>query len=64
MTDSPKTFKYQPVLMKTTFGTYLPDYNYTLYMLNGSSLPPFISQNPKSAEMYLGQPAIKGTYYL
>ena len=50
--------------MKTTFGTYLPDYNYTLYMVNGSPLPIFISQNPKAAEIYLGQPATKGTYNL
>lgn len=50
--------------MKTTFGSFLPDYNYTLYMVNGSPLPEFISQNPKSPEMYLGQPAVKGTYNL
>ncbi len=64
VTDSPKTFKYQPVIMKSTFGSFLPDYNYTLYMTNGSALPPFISQNPKQAEISLGQPAIKGTYNL
>ena len=64
MTDSPKTFKYQPFVMKSTFGAYLPDFNYTIYMANGSSLPTFISQNPKAAELYLGQPAIKGTYNL
>ena len=50
--------------MKSTFGTYLLDFNYTIYMANGLPLPTFISQNPKAAELYLGQPAVKGTYYL
>jgi hypothetical protein len=48
--------------MKSTFGTYLVDFNYTIYMANGSPLPAFIFQNPNASELYLGQPAIKGTY--
>ena len=64
MTDSPKTFKYQPFIMTSTFGTFLPDFNYTLYLINGSPLPSFIAQNPKAAEFYVVQPAIKGVYNL
>jgi hypothetical protein len=50
--------------MTSTFGTFLPDFNYTLYLINGSPLPSFIAQNPKAAEFYVVQPAIKGVYNL
>ncbi len=50
--------------MKASFGTFLPEFKYSLKLDNGLPVPSFISQNPKVAEFYIGQPAIKGTYNL